>query len=732
MTPRACRLTFWVRRISVCLIVTYGQFILPWWARAGTPPDPLPLGISTYRMAYRSNVLWAVPLRPAAPSLASAASGGGQQLSFRGFDQVSVMVFDPTNNALRINAMLSPGGIHTPSDADQVFTSIFDPTNNAIRVNCILGCGGGTTFSAAGDLAGSSTSQTVVGLQGRPVASAAPTSGQVLTWNGTSWTPTTPAPAGAQIAGDLGGTLATPRVIGLQGVAVSTTAPVAGQCLVDTSAGWGPGSCGTVTGGLLLSPSASQTIQPTSGSNITPLAIAPASGVTQTADLFDVWKDSAMTTKAVWVDASGNLNFLGNNATYGTPNQTTQSFIRLYGSTANTNLAPPYFDLEKTDGSIKSYLAPSTSINGLLCVTAGAPGGDCAAGTTLATNPMTAAGDLIVGGTPNSLGIAPPTRLALGASGTCLTSNGTAEVWGSCGGSSSWSSLTAPTANLTLNHGTNLTTFTFGALTGSPASDQFLIQDTTGNTSTGSLVHILNVGTSTARPLTVEAQNTAVTPLTVRGASGQSVDLLDVFVGTTKAFSVNSVGALTANNQLYSGGDIGPLSGTTSARIGGVNATSTSGAAGSITVKGTDDSGTGTAGNLEIVAGSATATGTNGQLQIVQPFVKGATYTVGNLECLSANNTVSDCTTTGASEENMVGVALTAVGNAAQVLIHGEATVNFDASTTASAGAFACLSTSVAAKVTVTSTACTAGQAVGILLSGVSSATSGTILLTRW
>jgi hypothetical protein len=220
------------------------------------------------------------------------------------------------------------------------------------------------------------------------------------------------------------------RVLAVSLVVFALSSGCFGQTRTGGAGGAGGGS---TAGAVLLGPTTSQTIQPTSGSNIIPLAIAPATGVTQTADLFDVWKDSAMTTKAVWVDASGNLNFLGNSATYGAPSQSTQSFLRLYGSTANTSLAPPYFDLEKTDGSIKSFLAPSTSINGLVCVSSTAPGGDCAAGTTLASNPMTAAGDLIIGGTPNSLGIAPPTRLALGTSGQCLQSNGTTVVYGACG-----------------------------------------------------------------------------------------------------------------------------------------------------------------------------------------------------------------------------------------------------------------------------------------------------------
>ena len=53
------------------------------------------------------------------------------------------------------------------------------------------------SFSAGGDLSGSSTSQTVIGLEGRPVASTAPAANQVLAWNGSSWAPTTSSTGGS-------------------------------------------------------------------------------------------------------------------------------------------------------------------------------------------------------------------------------------------------------------------------------------------------------------------------------------------------------------------------------------------------------------------------------------------------------------------------------------------------------------------------------------------------------
>ena len=51
--------------------------------------------------------------------------------------------------------------------------------------------------AASGDIAGNYPGpMTVDGLQGRTVSSTAPSTGQVLTWNGSSWAPTTPASGG--------------------------------------------------------------------------------------------------------------------------------------------------------------------------------------------------------------------------------------------------------------------------------------------------------------------------------------------------------------------------------------------------------------------------------------------------------------------------------------------------------------------------------------------------------
>lgn len=107
-------------------------------------------------------------------------------------------------------------------------------------------------FTAAGDLSGSSSTQTVIQLQGRPFASTAPTSGQVISWNGSTWLPSSPA-SGSSVTGSgfwqsTGGTLGGAASIGTAGQFAIT---VAGA----TNIGWasisGDATGSTTTPGAL-------------------------------------------------------------------------------------------------------------------------------------------------------------------------------------------------------------------------------------------------------------------------------------------------------------------------------------------------------------------------------------------------------------------------------------------------------------------------------------------------
>lgn len=88
----------------------------------------------------------------------------------------------------------------------------------------------------AGDLGGTASFPLVIGLQGRPLSSQAPTFDQSITWNGIAWVPKDTA----QIAQDLGNTPSLPYVIGLQGRPLSPQAPTLNQLLQWDGYKWIP------------------------------------------------------------------------------------------------------------------------------------------------------------------------------------------------------------------------------------------------------------------------------------------------------------------------------------------------------------------------------------------------------------------------------------------------------------------------------------------------------------
>lgn len=108
---------------------------------------------------------------------------------------------------------------------------------------------GSLAFTAAGDLSGTESSQTVIGIQGRSVDSQAPSDGYLLTWeqSTTSWKPL-PAPVSFSAGGDLSGTESSQTVIGIQGNSVANDAPTNNYVLVweQSSTSWKPKSTNAV------------------------------------------------------------------------------------------------------------------------------------------------------------------------------------------------------------------------------------------------------------------------------------------------------------------------------------------------------------------------------------------------------------------------------------------------------------------------------------------------------
>jgi len=124
-------------------------------------------------------------------------------------------------NAIR-NAVVAVEGALGTNPA-----SIYGTVGNRLTTLEIIVSSMGASFVAGGDLSGSATMQTVIGLHGYPVSSTAPTTGYILEWSGSAWTPSPNAGgSGFTAGGDLSGTSSSQIVKGLYNHSLSSTAPV--------------------------------------------------------------------------------------------------------------------------------------------------------------------------------------------------------------------------------------------------------------------------------------------------------------------------------------------------------------------------------------------------------------------------------------------------------------------------------------------------------------------------
>jgi hypothetical protein len=118
----------------------------------------------------------------------------------------------------------------------------FDVDNNG-RITSASNVNIDVNNNAVGNnLSGTIANAVVVKVQNVAVSASAPTAGQALVLVGSTWTPTT-------LGGDLSGSYATPTVTKLQGRAVAATAPTTGQALIWDGSAWTPtASSGDVQG----------------------------------------------------------------------------------------------------------------------------------------------------------------------------------------------------------------------------------------------------------------------------------------------------------------------------------------------------------------------------------------------------------------------------------------------------------------------------------------------------
>jgi len=101
--------------------------------------------------------------------------------------------------------------------------------------------------SAEGDLTGTYPNPTVANIRNRSISSSAPSTGQVLKWDGSQWAPSAVELTGSA-GGDLTGTYPDPTVEGIQGRTISSASPSTDEVLKWTGSNWAPGTDETGSG----------------------------------------------------------------------------------------------------------------------------------------------------------------------------------------------------------------------------------------------------------------------------------------------------------------------------------------------------------------------------------------------------------------------------------------------------------------------------------------------------
>ncbi len=133
-----------------------------------------------------------------------------------------------------VNKMWMATGNTTPNNGGlvQFYTTTHEVGTPAGRISSYKEIGfAANAFTAAGDLSGTSSSQTVIGIQGKPVLNTAPSLNDVLTFNGTQWGPAAAAGGSFTAGGDLSGTSSSQTVIGIRGNPVTSSSPLNGYMM---------------------------------------------------------------------------------------------------------------------------------------------------------------------------------------------------------------------------------------------------------------------------------------------------------------------------------------------------------------------------------------------------------------------------------------------------------------------------------------------------------------------
>lgn len=232
-----------------------------------------------------------------------------------------------------------------------------------------------------GDVTGTSTSNSISNLQGKPVVAGSPSSGQVLKYNGTQWVPSTDNVGGGAtytagtgitingsnaisvnaLSGDVTGNPNATVVGKLQTVSVSGTLPTTGQVLKYNGTSWAPGTdnsggAGTYTAGTGIDITGTVVSVQPMGGDVTGTLIANTVSKIQNYSVSNLaptngyvlkWNGTAWApapdattggSTNLWIQSGSNIyNFNGGNVGIGTTTPT--SLFDVESSTATNVIA---------------------------------------------------------------------------------------------------------------------------------------------------------------------------------------------------------------------------------------------------------------------------------------------------------------------------------------------------------------------------------------------------------